>query len=85
MKHTPRTGDVIKVAPDSDACVTFHAGTQLNKDDATITSGGRVVCVTATAPTLREAQALVYAHIEGIRFAGMQYRNDIGYRAVDLI
>ena len=75
----------MKIADDSDACVTFHAGTQINSEGMPVTSGGRVLCVTATAPTLREAQKLAYAHIENIRFHGMQYRSDIGYRAVDLI
>ena len=82
---TPRIGDVLRIAEDSDTCVTFHAGTQINSENMPVTSGGRVLCVTATAPTLREAQALAYAHIEDIRFTGMQYRSDIGYRAVDLI
>ena len=82
---TPRTGDVMTIAPDTNNCVTFHAGTALDAQGNTVTAGGRVLCVTATAPTLREAQNAVYAHIKNIQFDGMQYRNDIGYRAVDLI
>lgn len=82
---TPRTGDVMRIAADTDECVTFHAGTALDKEGNTVTAGGRVLCVTATAPTLRAAQNAVYAHIKNIQFDGMQYRNDIGYRAVDLI
>jgi phosphoribosylamine--glycine ligase len=82
---TPRTGDVMTIAADTDNCVTFHAGTTLDKEGNTITAGGRVLCVTATAATLREAQNAAYSHIQGIQFDGMQYRNDIGYRAVDLI
>ena len=82
---TPRTGDVMRIAADTDECVTFHAGTALGKEGNTLTAGGRVLCVTATAPTLREAQNTVYAHIKNISFDGMQYRSDIGYRAVDLI
>jgi phosphoribosylamine--glycine ligase len=82
---TPRTGDVMRIAADTDECVTFHAGTTLDKEGNTVTAGGRVLCVTATAPTLRAAQNAVYAHIKNIQFDGMQYRNDIGYRAVDLI
>ena len=82
---TPRTGDVMRIAADTDECVTFHAGTALDKEGNTLTAGGRVLCVTATAPTLREAQNAVYAHIKNISFDGMQYRSDIGYRAVDLI
>ena len=83
--NTPRTGDVMSVAPDTGQCATFHAGTALNSEGDIATAGGRVLCVTATAPTLREAQSAVYAHIEQIKFNGMQYRTDIGYRAVDLI
>ena len=82
---TPHTGDVMRIAADTDECVTFHAGTALDKEGNTLTAGGRVLCVTATAPTLREAQNTVYAHIKNISFDGMQYRSDIGYRAVDLI
>ena len=82
---TPRTGDVMTIADDTDDCVSFHAGTALNPEGNTVTAGGRVLCVTATAATLREAQNAVYAHIKNTSFNGMQYRNDIGYRAVDLI
>jgi phosphoribosylamine--glycine ligase len=82
---TPRTGDVMTIAADTDNCVTFHAGTTLDKEGNTTTAGGRVLCVTATAATLREAQNAAYSHIQDIQFDGMQYRKDIGYRAVDLI
>lgn len=82
---TPRTGDVMTLAPDTDDCVTFHAGTAKNDAGEIVTAGGRVLCVTASAPTLCEAQNKAYAHIEQIHFRAMQYRHDIGYRALDLI
>ncbi|MGB5109628.1 MAG: phosphoribosylglycinamide synthetase C domain-containing protein, partial [Formosimonas sp.] len=65
-------------------CVTFHAGTA-REFEQTLTSGGRVLCVTALAPTLKQAQTAAYQHIHGIQFNGMQYRTDIGYRAIELI
>jgi phosphoribosylamine--glycine ligase len=78
----PRKGDVITGIPKSaeDACV-FHAGTDL-KDGQLRSSGGRVLCVTALADSVRQAQTRVYQLAQEIRFDGMQYRTDIGYRAV---
>jgi phosphoribosylamine--glycine ligase len=59
----------------------FHAGTSL-KDETVITSGGRVLGVTAIGKTVSEAQRKVYGAIEKIDFEGMIYRRDIGYRAI---
>ena len=81
---TPRTGDVVSTPADTLDCVTFHAGTA-REFEQTLTSGGRVLCVTALAPTLKQAQTAAYQHIHGIQFNGMQYRTDIGYRAIELI
>ena len=81
---TPRTGDVVTTPDDTLDCVTFHAGTT-EKYDQVLTSGGRVLCVTALGRTLKEAQAVAYEQIHRIQFDGMQYRKDIGYRAIDLI
>jgi phosphoribosylamine--glycine ligase len=81
---TPRTGDVVSTPADTLDCVTFHAGTA-REFEQTLTSGGRVLCVTALAPTLKQTQTAAYQHIHGIQFNGMQYRTDIGYRALDLI
>jgi len=79
---TPRNGDVIKGIPeDSDDQVTFHAGTKL-QDGKLVTSGGRVLCVVGLADTVRGAQQKAYAAIDQIHFDGMQYRKDIGYRAI---
>ena len=79
---SPRKGDVVsglpKEAPDA---MVFHAGT-MEKDGKTVTSGGRVLCVTVLADNARLAQQRAYEVAGGIRFDGMQYRTDIGYRAV---
>ncbi len=78
----PRTGDVISGLPKElqDAHV-FHAGTAL-KDGQVVTSGGRVLCVTALGETIRHAQSRAYQIAEEIQFEGAQYRTDIGYRAI---
>ena len=47
-----------------------------------LTSGGRVLCVTALGDSVRAAQNLAYDTLRTIRFDGMQYRSDIGFRAV---
>ena len=60
----------------------FHAGTALGEDGVLRTSGGRVLGVTATAPTLREAIDRAYAAAESIRFEGCFCRGDIGQRAL---
>jgi phosphoribosylamine---glycine ligase len=79
----PRKGDVIAglPAPGEDFRV-FHAGTAL-EDGRVVTSGGRVLCVTALGDSIRMAQRRAYQIVEGIRFEGMQYRRDIGHRALD--
>jgi len=59
----------------------FHAGTTL-KDGKVVTSGGRVLCVTALGETVKFAQQQAYKMIKEIKFEGAQYRTDIGYRAV---
>jgi phosphoribosylamine--glycine ligase len=78
----PRQGDTIsglpKPAPD---CRVFHAGTRVEGKNV-VTSGGRVLCVTALGDSVKMARARAYAALERIRFDGMQYRKDIGYRAL---
>lgn len=79
---TPRQGDVISGFPDeSDDVHVFHAGTQ-EKDGRILTSGGRVLCVTALGDNVKQAQKQAYDAIVGIHFDGMQYRRDIGHRAI---
>lgn len=79
---TPRTGDPINGIPNpSDDQIVFHAGTKLH-DDCLLTSGGRVLCVVGLADTVKAAQQKAYSAIEQIHFDGMQYRKDIGFRAI---
>ena len=78
----PRKGDVISGLPDDAAdAMVFHAGTAIDAQGTVAVSGGRVLCVTALADTVAEAQKKAYAAVDGIHFDGMQYRRDIGYRA----
>lgn len=80
---TPRKGDEIAgVPPAAEDCRVFHAGTAL-RDGKLVTSGGRVLCVTALGDSVRMAQKRAYDAIAGIRFAGMQFRHDIGHRAIE--
>jgi len=82
----PRKGDVIegleRITPVAHPdVVVFHAGTSL-VDGKTTVSGGRVLCVTALAESVRQAQRAAYAAIADVNFAGMQFRTDIGHRAL---
>ena len=79
---TPRKGDVIHGLPQGlqDAHV-FHAGTSL-VDGQVVTSGGRILCVTALGNTVKQAQSRAYEIADGITFDGRQMRRDIGYRAI---
>lgn len=78
----PRKGDVITALPDDrDDCVTFHAGTA-TADDRLVTTGGRVLCVTALGDTVRAAQRSAYDAAAQVQFDGLQFRRDIGHRAV---
>ena len=79
---TPRKGDVITALPaDSAEAVVFHAGTTMQEGQV-LTSGGRVLCATALGADVVTAQRRAYELVEGVLFAGMQYRRDIGYRAL---
>ncbi|WP_422648966.1 Phosphoribosylamine--glycine ligase [Cupriavidus sp. H18C1] len=78
----PRKGDLITGIPaETDDSVTFHAGTTL-ADGKLLTTGGRVLCVVGLADTVKAAQRAAYAAAQQIHFDGMQYRSDIGYRAI---
>ncbi len=78
----PRKGDLITGIPaEADDSVTFHAGTTL-ADGKLLTNGGRVLCVVGLADTVKAAQRAAYAAAQQIHFDGMQYRSDIGYRAI---
>ena len=79
---TPRKGDAITALPaDRADAVVFHAGTAM-KDGQVLTSGGRVLCATALGADVATAQQRAYELVAGVRFDGMQYRRDIGYRAL---
>jgi phosphoribosylamine--glycine ligase len=78
----PLSGDAITGLPSESAdLVVFHAGTRL-QDDVLRTNGGRVLCVTALADSVRSAQSRAYDAIGTIHFEGMQWRRDIGFRAL---
>jgi phosphoribosylamine--glycine ligase len=78
----PRKGDAIGGLPKgTDDCRVFHAGTKIDGGKL-VTSGGRVLCVTALGDSLKVARARAYAAVDAIRFDGMQYRKDIGHRAL---
>ncbi|MCX2983347.1 phosphoribosylamine--glycine ligase [Halieaceae bacterium IMCC14734] len=62
-------------------CKVFHAGTR-SEDGTTVTSGGRVLCVTAVGDTLAQAQQRAYAGVKTIDWDGAFYRTDIGWRAM---
>ena len=81
--HNPRQGDLISSIPDeTETSVVFHAGTQLAKNNTLMTCGGRVLCVVGLSDTVRGARSLTYGQINQIQFNGMQYRQDIGRRAL---
>ena len=81
--ENPRKGSVISGIPDeSENCIVFHAGTRLDNEGRLLTSGGRVLCVVGLADTMRMAQKTAYDTVESIYFEGVQYRHDIGWRAL---
>ncbi|MDA1117965.1 MAG: phosphoribosylamine--glycine ligase [Proteobacteria bacterium] len=78
----PRKGERIDGLPAPAAdCRIFHAGTRA-EGKAVLTDGGRVLCVTALGDNLRAARSRAYGALEAVRFEGMQYRKDIGHRAL---
>src|SRR5690606_39046059 len=79
---TPKKGERITGLPaDADDAMVFHAGTTL-VDGQVLTNGGRVLCVTALGDSAKLAQQRAYDYLQGISFDGMQFRSDIGWRAV---
>jgi phosphoribosylamine--glycine ligase len=78
----PRRGDPIESLPlDADDCIVFHAATQL-RPEGLFTDGGRVLCVTALGQNVRVARERAYQAVSEVRFAGRQFRTDIGHRAL---
>ena len=79
--EAPRKGDEIHGLPkDEEDFHVFHAGTE-EKGGRIVTSGGRVLCVTALGDKVKIAADRAYQVAEKIRFDGMQFRKDIGHRA----
>ena len=77
-KGLPITGlEMVKGLKD---VIVFHAGTKFNKEGAIVTSGGRVLGVTALGNDLQEARQKAYSAVGLINFEGMQYRKDIGLK-----
>jgi phosphoribosylamine--glycine ligase len=84
--ESPRKGDAIDGLPAhgnefGEDCFVFHAGTEADGERIR-TAGGRVLCVTALGDSVKIAQARAYRAVESLRFDGMQYRRDIGHRAI---
>jgi phosphoribosylamine--glycine ligase len=77
---TVRNGDPITLPPAPDGVTVFHAGTKRDAQGTLVTAGGRVLAVTAVAPTLAAAQAASAGYADSVAFAGRQYRRDIGWR-----
>ncbi|CAB1228744.1 phosphoribosylamine--glycine ligase [Serratia liquefaciens] len=76
-------GEVIQGLPQQESAdgKVFHAGTRMQGNDV-VTSGGRVLCVTALGETVAQAQQRAYQLAEGIQWPGSFCRKDIGYRAI---
>ncbi|MEO5772022.1 MAG: phosphoribosylamine--glycine ligase [Burkholderiaceae bacterium] len=81
-----RSGDAVTGLPahseESDDAMVFHAGTQQRADGSVVTTGGRVLCVTALGDSVKSAQQRAYGVLAPIRFDGAQHRSDIGHRAI---
>jgi phosphoribosylamine--glycine ligase len=67
--------------PSTEDVVVFHAGTAI-KDGRIVTAGGRVLAISAVAPDLKTALGMAYTELAKISFDGMQFRRDIGHRAL---
>ncbi|EEO29204.1 phosphoribosylamine--glycine ligase [Oxalobacter formigenes OXCC13] len=81
--ENPVKGAIISGIPkETENQIVFHAGTKLDSEGKPVTSGGRVLCVVGLADTMRMAQKTAYEAVEAIHFDGVQYRSDIGWRAL---
>ena len=81
--ETSSNGDVISgLDTEMTDAKVFHAGTKANENGEIVTAGGRVLCVTALGNTIGEAQAKALELCKKVTFDGVQYRKDIGYRAI---
>jgi phosphoribosylamine--glycine ligase len=79
-----RKGDVISGLERAAALPgkVFHAGTSTGADGAVLTNGGRVLCAVGLGDSVVDAQRAAYALVDCIDWRGIQYRRDIGHRAV---
>jgi phosphoribosylamine--glycine ligase len=80
----PRKGDAIAGLDGADRLPgkVFHAGTRLDDGGQVLTSGGRVLCAVGLGDTVKAAQSQAYGLVQALCFEGMQYRHDIGWRAI---
>ncbi|MEE2904181.1 MAG: phosphoribosylamine--glycine ligase [Myxococcota bacterium] len=81
----PRVGDMIEGCPevDNETTILFHAGTAPGENSGEIiTSGGRVLAVTGIGQSLVDALAFAYQGVQKICWPGLQFRRDIGHRAL---
>ena len=79
---SPQKGaEITKLPSNTDSMMVFHAGTKA-VDGKTIVSGGRVLCVVGLGDDVRAAAQMAYEGVKAVHFEGMQYRSDIGYRAM---
>jgi len=79
--NQPKINDEIFIPNHNDHSYIFHAGTVL-KNNKIYTAGGRVLGVTSKGNSLKKAQERVYDLVNDIEFKGMQYRTDIGQKAI---
>src|SRR5258708_31860369 len=80
--ETPRMGDVISIGEAAPGVVVFHAGTARDAGGQLVTAGGRVLAISAVGATMVDARRRGAEAADGIRFAGMQRRSDIGWREI---
>lgn len=80
---TPISGELISGLDSVPAnAKAFHAGTALTDENAVVSTGGRVLCVTALGDSVQDAQRNAYAGVASIHWSHEFHRNDIGWRAV---
>ena len=79
--EAPRKGDAIRVElPEESSHQLFHAGTRLDAQGTLVSSGGRVLTMTAQGHDFDQAFAAAYKALEQVHFEGMHYRRDIGHQ-----
>jgi len=82
---TVKGGDAISLPAANDKVTVFHSGTRRDTAGQLVTAGGRVLAVTAVAPTLAEAQTASSDYAAKVSFAGRQFRRDIGWRELERV